>query len=67
MEKQDGSLPISLIKYGKRLSKSLPLANYTDERLDKELRKKNIINDRDVFWAYVYQNQLYIIRKDSLK
>lgn len=67
VEKQDGSLPVSLIKYGKRINKSLPLANYTNERLDKELRKKSIINDKEVFWAYVYQNQLYIIRKDNLK
>ena len=46
---------------------SFKLVGYTDERLTEELKKRDIKEDKDVFWAYVYDNVLYIIRKDKLK
>lgn len=67
VKKSGEGLPISLIKYGKRLNESFQLVNYTDEKLTNMLKKEDIYNDTDVFWAYVYNNQLYVIRKDKLQ
>lgn len=65
--KEDNKLPVSLIKYGKRLNDSFKLVNYSNKRLTKELKQQGIKEDNEVFWAYVYENKLYIIRKDKLK
>ncbi|MCQ4794429.1 DUF421 domain-containing protein [Anaerofustis stercorihominis] len=67
IKKMDNGIPVSLIKYGKRMYESFKLVGYTDERLTEELKHRDIKDDKDVFWAYIYDNVLYIIRKDKLK
>lgn len=65
IKKNDNGLPISLIKYGLRLEKSFKLVNYNNEKLDKVLKKKGINNDSEVFWAYIYNDEFYLVRKDD--
>jgi len=67
VKKDDDGLPISLIKYGKRIKDSYELVGYTDKRLTEELKKQGIQSEKDVFWAYMYDSKFYAIRKDRLR
>lgn len=63
----DSGLSYGLIKYGKRIPKNLEKTSTTDFQLNQALKSAKVKDDSEVFFAYVYDSQIYIIKKENLK